>query len=122
MFIRSLNSRDALTAPQSLHALDWLNFFLAALLTGFGAFVAVNLADRGWAPGQIGLVLTVGGLAGLLTQAPAGELVDQAKSKRMLMAAGIAAGTLGLLIYALRSDFPSVFVAAVIQGTAFRSP
>jgi MFS family permease len=118
MLIGSRDVRQGTSPLQSLNALDWLNFFLAALLTGFGAFVAVNLADRGWAPGQIGLVLTVGGLAGLLTQAPAGEFVDQAKSKRMLMAAGIAAGTLGLLIYALRSDFPSVFVAAVIQGTA----
>jgi hypothetical protein len=39
------------TAPplqQSLHGLDWLNFFLAGVLTSFGPFVAVYLADRRW--------------------------------------------------------------------------
>jgi hypothetical protein len=35
---------------ESLHALDWLNFFLAALLTRFGPFVALYLAGRGWGP------------------------------------------------------------------------
>ena len=42
-----LNARGPLPHAESLHALDWLNFFLAALLMGFGPFVAVKLADRG---------------------------------------------------------------------------
>ena len=118
MLTRSLNTRAVLPAPESLHALDWLNFFLAALLMGFGPFAAVRLADRGWVPAEIGLVLTAGGLAGLLTQIPGGELIDMIRSKRMLVGAGIAAIILGVLIFALRPDFPSVFAAAVIQGTA----
>ena len=73
MLTRSLNSPDALPHIESLHALDWLNFFIAALLMGLGPFVAVKLADRGWMPASIGLVLTASGLAGLLTQVPAGE-------------------------------------------------
>jgi hypothetical protein len=56
MHIRSLDSRDALPVPESQHALDWLNFFLAALLMGFGPFVTVDLTDRGWVPETIGLV------------------------------------------------------------------
>jgi len=103
---------------ESLHALDWLNFFLAALLTRFGPFVALYLAGRGWGPTDIGLVLTVSGLAGLMTQVPAGELIDMMQSKRALVAAGIAALSLALLIFVLRPDPSSIFVAAVLQGVA----
>jgi hypothetical protein len=85
MPIGSLSTQDAQLPVESLRALDWLNFFLAALLVGFGPFVASSLSDRGWSPANIGLVLTVSGLAGLLTQVPAGELIDVAKSKRTLV-------------------------------------
>ncbi len=117
MPIRLPNTQDAKLPIESLRALDWLNFFLAALLVGFGPFVASSLSDRGWSPANIGLVLTVSGLAGLLTQVPAGELIDMAKSKRTLVGTGTAAVILALLIFGLRPDLPSVFAAAVIQGT-----
>src|SRR5262245_41417144 len=102
----------------SLRALDWLNFLLAALLMGFGPFVGLYLADRGWVPANVGLVLTTVAVAGLLTQIPAGELIDMVKAKRVLMGTGIAAVALGLLILGLRPDFSSVFAAAVLQGVA----
>src|ERR1700758_3118403 len=84
MLTRSLNPGDALPRIESLRALDWLNFFLAALLMGFGPFVTVHLAENGWAPASIGAILTIGGLAGLMTQVPAGELIDMIGSKRAL--------------------------------------
>jgi predicted MFS family arabinose efflux permease len=105
-------------APESLHALDWLNFFLATLLMGFGPFITVYLTDRAWVPEDIGLVLTASGIAGLLTQIPGGELIDRVKSKRALVGAGIAAVILVVLTYRLRPQFPIVFAAAIIQGTA----
>jgi hypothetical protein len=113
-----LNARGPLPHAESLHALDWLNFFLAALLMGFGPFVAVKLADRGWVPANIGLVLTASGVAGLLTQVPAGELIDMSRSKRMLVGMATTAIISGVLVFGLRPDFPSVFTAALIQGTA----
>jgi MFS family permease len=103
---------------ESLHALDWLNFLLAALLMGFGPFVSLYLADQGWLPASIGLVLTVSGLAGLLTQMPAGELIDMVRSKRALVGAGATAISAGVLILGLRPDFTWIFAAAVMQGTA----
>jgi len=118
MSISSSNAQEASPALASVHALDWVNFFLAALLTGFGPFVAVHLADHGWLPESIGFVLTAGGLAGLLSQVPAGEIIDLVRSRRALIGIGTAAVTLALLIFALRPDFPSVLIAAVIQGTA----
>ena len=118
MSIASLDTADADTSFESLRALDWLNFFLAALLAGFGPFVAVYLAARGWPSADVGFVLTAGGFASLLTQVPAGELIDMAKSKRAIVGAGIGAVAVGLLILGLRPDFLSVFVAAVVQGMA----
>ena len=47
MLARSLTTLDAELPVESLKALDWLNFFLAALLMGFGPFVAVHLAENG---------------------------------------------------------------------------
>jgi MFS family permease len=118
MPISSLSTQDAQRPIASLRALDWLNFFLAALLMGLGPFLASSLSDRGWAPSNIGFLLTVSGFAGLLTQVPAGELIDMAKSKRALIGTGTVAVTLALLIFGLRSDFPSIFTAAVLQGTS----
>jgi MFS family permease len=116
MLARSLTSRDDAQPADSLKALDWLNFFLAALLVGFGPFVAVHLAEGGWAPASIGAILTISGLAGLTTQVPAGELIDVIGSKRALFGAAAAAAALALMIFGLRSDFSSISGAAVIQG------
>jgi MFS family permease len=116
MLAISLTSRDAGLPVESLKALDWLNFFLAALLTGFGPFVTVHLAENGWAPASIGAVLTISGLAGLATQVPAGELIDVIRSKRALLGAAAAAVALALTIFGLRTDFPSVAGVAIIEG------
>jgi MFS family permease len=116
--VRSLAHKDVRPPLESLHALDWLNFFLAALLMGFGPFVAVKLADRGWVPANIGLVLTASALAGLLTQVPAGELIDMVKSKRALVGTGTAAISLAVLTVGLRPDLTFALAAAVTQGTA----
>jgi hypothetical protein len=113
-----LNARGPLPHAESLHALDWLNFTLAALLMGFGPFVAVKLADRGWVPANIGLVLTASGVAGLLTQVPAGELIDISRSKRMLVGDGNYCYYYSGNDFRAAADFPSVFAAALIQGTA----
>ena len=112
---KSLNF-DAGLPVESLKALDWLNFFLAALLVGFGPFVAAHLVENGWAPASIGAVLTIVGLTGLMTQVPAGELIDVMGSKRALVGAAAAAAALALTIFGLRSDFPSVAGVLIIQG------
>ena len=116
MLTRSFTSLNAGLPVESLKALDWLNFFLAALLTGFGPFVTVHLVENGWAPASIGAILTISGLAGLATQVPAGELIDVIRSKRALLGAAAAAVALALTIFGLRTDFPSVAGVAIIQG------
>jgi len=76
---------------RTLFALDWLNFLLADVQTGAGPFLAIYLAGYKWNEESVGLALTVGGIAGILTQTPAGGLVDTLRSKRALVGAAVAA-------------------------------
>jgi len=118
MPVGSFKVQDVGSPSASWRALDWVNFFLAAMLMGFGPFISVHLADRSWTPEGIGLVLTISALAALVAQIPAGELIDLVRSKRALIGAGTAAAAVALLLFGLRSDFPSIVAAALIQGLA----
>jgi len=60
----------------SLNGLDGTNFFLAGTQSGFGPFDVVLLADEKWTQENIGFALSIGGVAGLLSQLPGGELLD----------------------------------------------
>ena len=100
----------------TLRGLDWLNFFLADVQTGVGPFLAIYLAGYGWNEQRVGLALTVGGIAGILAQTPAGALVDQVHRKRSLIAAGIVALVVGALLIAFAPAFWSVMSAQVLIG------
>jgi hypothetical protein len=63
-----------------------MNFFLADVQTGFGAFVAFYLADLGWQKHEVGLALTAGTFAAVVSQIPGGALVDALPWKRGLSA------------------------------------
>jgi predicted MFS family arabinose efflux permease len=111
-------SKDTKGSPsrRTLHGLDWLNFFLADVQTGVGPFLAIYLAGYKWNEEHVGLALTVGGIAGILTQTPAGALVDRLRSKRALIAAGIVALAAGALLVALVPTFWFVMSAQVLIG------
>ena len=97
----SFGTANAPASNPTLHGLDGVNFFLAAALAGFGPYVAAYLADQKWTQTDIGLVLTVGTVAGLLSQLPGGELLDKVRSKRAVIA--VAAGFVILSALSLRS-------------------
>lgn len=64
-------------------SLDSLNFFLADVRDGLGPYLAIYLlAVHKWDPASIGVVMTLAGIAALLTQGPAGALIDRTRSKR----------------------------------------
>jgi predicted MFS family arabinose efflux permease len=114
-----MKTASMITKPPSvrtLRGLDWLNFFLADVQTGVGPFLAIYLAGYGWNEQRVGIALTVGGIAGILTQTPAGALVDHLRSKRALIAIGIAALVVGALLIALVPSFWSVMSAQVLIG------
>jgi MFS family permease len=71
-----------------------LNFFTAAVQTGFGPFIAVWLTQLGWSFTDIGLALSIGTVAGLVCQLPGGMLVDHVHVKQY--AAGGALIVMGL--------------------------
>src|SRR5262245_32700261 len=68
--------RDREVSDRSRRGLDWTNFFLADVQLSFGSFLAFYLADLGWSKQNVGLALTVGGLAAVAAQIPGGALAD----------------------------------------------
>ena len=104
------------SSPLSLRGLDGLNFFVAAVQTGFGAFVAVYLTENRWTAAEVGFALTVATVCGLLTQVPAGLFVDRLRDKRHAVRVGsISVGT-GALVLALTASEPAVYLAEALQG------
>lgn len=99
-------------SPRSLRGLDWLNFLLADVQTGVGPFLAIYLAGYGWNEQSVGLALTVGGIAGIASQTPAGGLVDRLRSKRALIAMGVFTLAIGALLIAF---FPSLWPVVTAQ-------
>jgi predicted MFS family arabinose efflux permease len=105
-------------STRTLQGLDWLNFFLADVQTGIGPFLAIYLAAKGWNEQTVGITLTIGGMAGILTQTPAGALVDRLYSKRALIATGILSLAIGASMIALAPAFWPVMFAQVFIGGA----
>jgi predicted MFS family arabinose efflux permease len=103
---------------ESLRGLDWFIFFLADVQTGFGPFVAVYLTTQKWTQVEIGFVLSIGGIIGLIGQMPGGAIVDAARSERLV--AGLAVATIGLsaLGYAVWPILPIVITAATLHAAA----
>jgi MFS family permease len=76
-----------LASPAHERSLDGLNFFLADVRDGLGPYLAIYLlAVHHWEPGSIGLVMTLASVTALLTQTPAGALIDRTTAKRAVMA------------------------------------
>ena len=118
-FARYRRARQSLRTSISVRnrqGLDWMNFFLADVQTAFGAFVAFYLADLGWTKDQVGLALTVGTLAAVISQIPGGALVDALRWKRALAAIGISMLCASALILALIPRGGFVFLAELLHG------
>ena len=103
---------------QSLRGLDWFIFFLADVQTGFGPFIAVYLTTQKWTQAQIGLVLSIGGIIGLVGQMPGGAIVDAARSERLVAGLAIAAIACAALGYAAWPILPVVMAAASLHAVA----
>jgi MFS family permease len=86
--------------------------------TGFGAFVSVYLTAQKWTQTDIGLVLTVGAIVGLVGQIPGGAIVDAARSERWVAAAAVAVVGMSLFALALSPIFVVVFASRILQASA----
>src|SRR5258708_22197421 len=112
--------RKAAATPsrQSQRGLDWFIFFLADVQTGFGPFIAVYLTTQKWTQVEIGLVLSIGGVVGLLGQMPGGAIVDAARSERLVASLAVATIGMSALAYAAWPIFPVVVAAATLHAAA----
>ncbi|MGH6674174.1 MAG: MFS transporter [Xanthobacteraceae bacterium] len=104
------------TSWQSRYGLDWMNFFLADVQTGFGTFVAFYLAHLGWSKSSVGLALTVGTVAAVISLIPGGALADAVTWKRGLVVLGIAMIGGAAIILALVPAFVTVYLAEILHG------
>jgi MFS family permease len=118
-------ARSGGTAPdgppvdrRSEAGLDWLNFFTANLQTAFGPFVSVYLTQRAWTQSDIGMVLSVGYAASMISQVPAGALVDATRQKTRAAGAAILAIIAGALMLAFFPTLLPVMAAEVSHGFA----
>jgi MFS family permease len=102
----------------SLRGLDALNFTLADVQTGVGPFLAIYLADHDWNEQRVGIALTVGGIAGIIAQTPAGGLVDSLRAKRALIAVAVGLVAIGAAVIAVLPKFWPVTAAQVLIGGA----
>ncbi|MDA8249111.1 MAG: MFS transporter [Rhodospirillales bacterium] len=106
--------RMARLQPQRFHvpSLDALNFLVADVRGALGPYVTVYLAtDRHWDLAAVGLVMTLGGWIGLVTQTPLGWLLDATQRKRGFLAGALLVLAAGALVIALYPSFWPVLVA-----------
>jgi MFS family permease len=98
--------------------LDHLNLFVANIQTGFGPFIAIYLASQGWTQTGIGLALSLGTVAAMASQLPAGALVDAMHSKVNAARIGIASFTACALMFALYPVQLFVYLAEILHAFA----
>jgi MFS family permease len=108
----------AVPRPGSHRALDWLNFFVADAQTGFGPFVAVYLTTQKWTQVEIGFALTLGTVTSLISQLPAGALVDAVHNKRAVASAALCGIAAAALLMAILPDRLPVLLAQIAHGFA----
>jgi len=100
-------------------SLDSLNFFLADVRDGLGPYLAIYLlAVHQWQPSSIGMVMTLAAIAGLITQGPAGALIDRVRSKRAVVAVAALLVTLGCLVLPFTSSFGLVALTQALSAVA----
>lgn len=93
-------------------------FFLGDIQTGFGPFISIYLVTQKWTQTDIGLVLSLGALAGLLFQIPGGALIDAVSSERRTAAFAVAAIGISAAVIAAWPIFVAVAVARVLHAAA----
>ena len=107
---------DAAAGRDANRGLSWFNFFVANIQTGFGPFVAVYLTAEGWTLTAIGFALSIGTVTALLSQLPAGALVDAVRSKTRVAAFSVCAFMASALMLAASPLTLPVYLAKMLHG------
>lgn len=113
-----MTHRFASWRPGRNRALDLVNFFVADVQTGFGPFVAVYLTSHKWTQIDIGFVLTLGTVTSLISQLPAGVLIDSIRNKRAAASGALACIIVAALLLAIQPSELPVLIAQILHGFA----
>jgi MFS family permease len=98
--------------------LDWFNLFVANIQTGFGPFIAVYLISQRWTQTSIGLALSIGTVAAMASQVPAGAVVDAISNKTRVAAFSVLAFTACALMFAIYPIPLFVYLAEILHGVS----
>jgi len=109
------NPQPAGTAAAG-RGLDWFNLFVANIQTGFGPFIAVYLISQSWTQTSIGLALSIGTVAAMASQVPAGAVVDAIPNKTRVAAFSVLAFTGCALMFAIYPIPLFVYLAEILHG------
>ena len=109
---------ESAAEARSQRGLDWHNFFVANVQTGFGPFIAVYLTSEAWTQRDIGAVLSVGTITAMVSQLPGGAAVDALRNKRLAAFAACIAIAISATMFALWPTKLSVTLAEVLHGFA----
>lgn len=106
---------------QSRFGLNAANFFLAEIVGVVVPFLSKYLVEYGWKDGSVGIAIALGGLGVMLTQTPAGFLVDRVRQRRALLAGasillGVCYGLLPLLAPRWQCLDPLLFLGGMCQA------
>jgi predicted MFS family arabinose efflux permease len=118
-FSRYRDAQRSMRVPasrRSRYGLDWVNFFVADMQTGYGSFVAFYLAGLGWSQEMIGLALTIDNLLAVIGQIPGGALADSTTWKRGLVGGAILVIAAASVILALGSSPWLIYAAQALHG------
>jgi MFS family permease len=102
--------------PGTGRALDWFNLFVANIQTGFGPFIAVYLISQRWTQTSIGVALSIGTIAAMASQVPAGALVDAMPNKTRVAAFSVLSFTACALMFAIYPIPLFVYLAEILHG------
>lgn len=99
--------------------LDALNFFLADVRDGLGPYLAIYLLTvQKWDAASIGLVMSIGGIATILAQTPAGNFIDITRYKRAAIVVAALLVTVCCLVLPIAPGFVPVAIAQSLAGVA----
>jgi MFS family permease len=118
MGVNASSDGSVISQPGAGRALDWFNLFVANIQTGFGPFIAVYLSSQRWTQTSIGLALSIGTVAAMASQVPAGALVDLIANKTRVAAFSVVVFTLSALMFAIHPIPLFVFLAEILHGVS----
>ena len=105
-----------LNSARASGGLDWFNLFVANIQTGFGPFIAVYLSSQSWTQTSIGLALSIGTVSSMVSQVPAGAIVDLMPNKTRVAAFSVVIFTISALMFAIHPIALFVYLAEILHG------